>query len=86
MSFRPFVVGENISAKNAHKVFDHILFSAHISYMEKENIQIKRVSFFFYKISQAPNLYLTLRVLPIELNSHNFSFVRYVLVKNSGLF
>ena len=50
----------------------------------KENIQIKL--FFFHKICQAPNLSLTLRVLPIEFNSHKFSFVRFVFVEISGLF
>ena len=51
--------------------------------MGKENIWIKR---FFYKISQAPNLYLTLRLLPIEFNSNKYSFVRFVFVEISGLF
>ena len=41
---------------------------------------------FFNKSCQAPNLYLTLRVSPIETNSHKFGIVRYVFVKNSGLF
>ena len=55
----------------------------YIFHMGKENIEIKR---FFYKICQAPNLYLTLRVLPIEFNSHKLSFVRFVVVEISGLF
>ena len=41
---------------------------------------------FFYKICQAPHLYLTLRVLPIEFNSFKFSFVRYVFVETFGVF
>ena len=41
---------------------------------------------FFYKICQAPNLYLTSRVLPIEFNSQKISFVRFVFVEFSGLF
>ena len=41
--------------------------------------------FFLNKIWQAPNLYLTLRVLPTEFNSHKFSFVRFVFVEISGL-
>ena len=41
---------------------------------------------FFYKICQAPNLFLILRVLPIEFNSHKFSFVRFVYVEIFGLF
>ena len=52
--------------------------------MGKENIQIKRV--FYYKIYRAPNLYLTLRVLPIEFILHNFGFVRFVFVEISGFF
>ena len=43
-------------------------------------------TFFFYKICQAPNLYSTSRVLPIEFNYHKFSFVRYVFVEIFGVF
>ena len=52
--------------------------------MGKENIQIKRV--FLNKICQAPNLYLTLSVLPIEFNSLKFSFGPFVFVEISELF
>ena len=41
---------------------------------------------FLNKNGQARNLYLTLRVLPLEFNSHKFSFVRFVFVEVSGLF
>ena len=51
-----------------------LLFSAHISYGKRKYLNQS----FFYKIRQAPNLYLTLRVFPIEINSHKFSFVRFV--------
>ena len=48
--------------------------------MGKENIQIKL--FFFLSTKFIFNL----RVLPIEFNSHKFSFVRFVFVEISGLF
>ena len=40
---------------------------------------------FFYKICQE-FICLTLRVLPIEFNSNEFSFVRYVFVEIFGVF
>ena len=60
-----------------------LLFSAHISYGKGKYLN---QTGFFYKICQAPNLYLTLKVLPIEFNSHKFRSVRYVFVEISGLF
>ena len=51
--------------------------------MANETIQIKRFS---YKIYQDPNLYLTLRLVPIKYNSHKVSFLRYVFVEISGRF
>ena len=60
-----------------------LLFSAQISYGKGKYLN---QTVFFYKICQAPNLYLTLRVLPIEFNSHKFSFVRFVFVEISGFF
>ena len=66
-------------------VFKNIefLFSAHISYGKGKYFN---QTGFFHKIFQAPNSYVTLRVLPIEFNSHNFNFVRLVFVEISGLF
>ena len=40
----------------------------------------------FYEICQATNLYLPLRVSPIEINSHKFCFVPYVFLEISGHF
>ena len=39
-------------------------------------------------LQNLPRIYLclTLRVLPIEFNSHKFSFVRYVFVEIFGVF
>ena len=54
-----------------------------IFHMGNETIQIKRFS---YKIYQDPNLYLTLRLVPIKYNSHKVSFLRYVFVEISGRF
>ena len=59
------------------------VFSAHISYGKGKHLN--RTSF-FYIICQAPNLYLTLMVLPIKINWHEFSFVRFVFVEISRLF
>ena len=60
-----------------------LLFSAHMSYGKGKYLN---QTVFYYKICLAPNLYLTLRVLPIEFNSHKFSFVRYVFVEVFGYF
>ena len=49
-----------------------------------ERKYFKSNGFFFTKF--AKNLCLTLRVLPIEFNSHKLSFVRYVFVEIFGVF
>ena len=53
------------------------LFSAHISYGKGKYLN---------QTGEAPNLYSTLTVLPIEFNSHKFSFVRYVFAEIFALF
>ena len=58
-------------------------FSAHISYGKGKYFN---QTGFFYKICQASNLYLTLRVLTIEFNSHKFSFVQFVFLNISDFF
>ena len=58
------------------------LFSVHISYRKGKYLYQTP---FFYKICQAPKLYLTLRVLPIKFNSQKISFVQFVFVEISRL-
>ena len=62
---------------------DDFLFSAHIPYGKGKN---SNQMGFFYKICLAPYLYLNLRVLPKEINSHKINFVRFVFMEIFGLF
>ena len=70
--------------KNVRRLhLEWIFIFPHISYGKGKYLN---QTVFFNKICQAPNLYLTLRVLPIEFNSQKFSFVRFVFVDISELF
>ena len=67
---------------NRYEIYE-LLFSAHISYGKGKHLN---QTVFFEKIFQAPNLYLTLSVIPKKFNSHKLSFEQFVFVDTSRLF
>ena len=78
-------VGEKArdSAMLIDNFMTRVVFSRHVT---TAPCYFQPIFHFFNKICQAPNLYLTLRLLPKEFNSHKFSFVRFVVGEISGLF
>ena len=65
--------------------FQSALFIFRPYFIHGKGKYLNQTGFF---LQNFPRIYLclTLRVLPIEFNSHKFSFVRYVFVEIFGVF